>query len=159
MVNKPPAFRPLPGGGRVVEADTPHGRCYAEWDHKGRLVSHACEARSPERNTSKRAHDGKRNSPCILLKAAIRKLTGETPCGQCLDRCKTMDQWGWWKCWRNRRTIAAWLKDAADKRAGQLEDQAEQLAAKAKRARAAADAIDEDRALTLLRAAWRELRR
>ena len=55
--------------------------------------------------------------------------------------------------------IAGWLCDSAKRRADQMEQAAQEMTRRAQAAREAADAIDPDRALTLLVAAWRELRR
>lgn len=77
--------------------------------------------------------------PGSLLAAAIKAVTGETPSPtcQCTARARQMNEWGWWRCWRNREQIAGWLVEEAQKRG---------------------HAIEHGKALGLLRAAWREAR-
>lgn len=77
--------------------------------------------------------------PGSVLKVAIRLVTGEQPssgCG-CTDRAEQMNAWGWWGCWKQRKTIAGWLVEEARQRGHTLEA---------------------DKALPLLLAAWREVR-
>ena len=75
--------------------------------------------------------------------AINRKTVGQTTLdhGGCVLTCRAhmqqMNEWGWWKCWRNRKTIAAWLAQAARHRGHQ---------------------VDQARAIDLLKAAFRELR-
>lgn len=77
--------------------------------------------------------------PGSVLKVAIRLVTGDEPssgCG-CSDRAGQMNAWGWWGCWKQRKTIAGWLAEEAQKRGHEL---------------------DQAKALPLLLAAWREVR-
>lgn len=78
-------------------------------------------------------------SPGSLLTTAIHLITGEqpSPACKCKARAKQMDEWGWWKCWLNREAIAEWLVEEARRRKHE---------------------IDERRALSLFRAAWKEIR-
>lgn len=107
-----------------------------------------------------------RARPGQLLKSAIHKITGEQPSEcSCNKRAQQMDANGWWWCWRNRRAIAGWLVESAKarpakirKQAQQLREQADALDAKAADAEQVAKSLDETRSVTLLRAAWRELR-
>jgi hypothetical protein len=78
--------------------------------------------------------------PGNLFSVAIVKITGRPAktCGRCVERIRTMNNWGWWRCWRNRKTIATWL---------------------AEEARARGHSIDETSALDLFKAAFKELRK
>ena len=68
----------------------------------------------------------------------IKKVTGEQPCPvKCLERVQLMNQWGWWKCWRERKTIAGWIAGEARKRGHN---------------------ITESNALDILKAAFKELK-
>lgn len=58
--------------------------------------------------------------PGYLLSLAIKKITGVNPCGYCIARIQTMNQWGWWGCWRKRKTIAGWLSEEARRRGHQV---------------------------------------
>lgn len=80
-----------------------------------------------------------RLSPGSLLTTAIKLITGTDPgpnC-QCKARARKMDSWGWMKCWRERAAIAEWLVEEARKRNHE---------------------IDEHKALSLFKAAWKEIR-
>jgi hypothetical protein len=59
-------------------------------------------------------------SPGNLFSIVIHKITGQSPCANCLGRIALMNQWGWWKCWRNRKTIATWLAEEARARGHQI---------------------------------------
>jgi len=78
-------------------------------------------------------------SPGSLLTTAIRLITGEEPgpACKCKARAEKMNEWGWLGCARNRATIAEWLVDEARKRNHE---------------------IDERKALSLFKAAWKEIR-
>ena len=58
------------------------------------------------------------HGPGGLLHTLIEKLTGETPSPNCScrARAKRMNAWGWWGCWKHRRTIIGWLVEEAGKR-------------------------------------------
>lgn len=76
--------------------------------------------------------------PGDLFSIVILKITGAGPCpNQCRERIAQMNDWGWWKCWRNRKTIATWLAEEARRRGHQITDSS---------------------ALDLFRAAFKELR-
>jgi hypothetical protein len=77
--------------------------------------------------------------PGDILALAIRKTTGTGPCpNKCRARIAQMNEWGWWKCWLNRKTIAGWLSEEAARRGHQITD---------------------DSALDFLKAAFKELRK
>jgi len=77
--------------------------------------------------------------PGTVFSRLIKKVTGEQPCPvKCRERVQLMNQWGWWKCWRERKTIAGWIAEEARKRG---------------------HAIDESNALEILMAAFKELRK
>ena len=59
--------------------------------------------------------------PGSLLKYVIWKLTGVIPCSACSSRSKQMNEWGWWKCWKNRSTITEWLIHEAESRGHKIE--------------------------------------
>ncbi len=98
-------------------------------------------------------------SPCHWLKAAIKQVTGASPCGACIERCKQMDAWGWVGCWRNRRVIAGWLTEEAEKLAAKQRQQGQELIERSKATAAAAEVLDERSALSALRAALIAMRR
>jgi len=146
----------LKNGNYAIQAETPIASYKLVVDQLGVLRSYQIEISNSSNPQSSKLI---KITPCALLKTAIHKLTGEKPCGQCVERCKQMDEWGWWRCWKERRTIARWMKEAAQDRADKKEQAAQKAAEDAKKARESADAIDESEALTMLRAAWREMRR
>ena len=97
-----------------------------------------------EPSTTSRSANGKLvtglpvTSPGRLLALVIKRITGQGPCpAKCAARIRQMDEWGWWRCWRNRKTIAGWLVEEALRRGHQ---------------------VSESNALDLLRAAFKELR-
>ncbi len=51
-------------------------------------------------------------SPGSLLAYLIFKFTYKPPCCTCTKRANQMNQWGWWRCWKNRKTIFSWLTNA-----------------------------------------------
>lgn len=75
--------------------------------------------------------------PGSAFAVAIKKITGAIPCSRCNQRMRIMNDWGWLKCWQNRRTIASWLAEEAHRRGHQ---------------------ITSDSAVDLLKAAIREIR-
>lgn len=165
------SIKPAKSGGRVAQGDTPYGRFQVDFHPEahgarcnivtadGRVVGEAfIEITQPDQAASQPKKESAAGSCSLLLKPAIRKLIGDVPCGMCHEHCKTMDERGWAWCIRNLPTIARWLKASADRRAEQLEQAAEQAKAKAATARRSADAINPDKALSVLMAAWRELR-
>lgn len=64
------------------------------------------------------------HQPGAVLKWAIWKLTGVRACGQCSDRSRQMDRWGWVGCWRNRKKIIGWLIHEARARDQELTQKA-----------------------------------
>ena len=112
-------IRPVNDHGRILTGDTPWGRFRVEWDAGGNLVSHEIEIRTPiSAAAPTHAENPCTTGPGALLKRAIQTMTGDTPgpgCA-CNRRCKKMNDWGWWGCWRNRDTIAGWLVEEAAKR-------------------------------------------
>jgi len=60
--------------------------------------------------------------PGSLFSKVVFKITGVVPCARCRDRMSQMNQWGWWKCWRNRKLIASWLSEEARQRGHQITD-------------------------------------
>ncbi|HEX7008956.1 MAG TPA: hypothetical protein VF184_03185 [Phycisphaeraceae bacterium] len=137
----------------------------AEWDAQGRLIQSSIAPTAPRTPADQppvvasAPEQPRPLSPCALLKAVIHKISGEAPCDLCIQRCRALDERGWWWAWRNRRVIAGWLCESAKRRADQMEQAAQEMTRRARAAREAADALDPDRTLTLLVAAWRELRR
>ena len=79
------------------------------------------------------------SNPGDIFASIIFKITGQNAggCGPCRDRIKQMNDWGWIECWRNRNTIVAWLVEEAARRKHK---------------------IDNSAAVTLLKAAFHELR-
>jgi hypothetical protein len=76
--------------------------------------------------------------PGHMFSVIISKLTGLGPCPKsCRERIQQMNQWGWWKCWSNRQTIAGWLVEEGRKRG---------------------HTVTSGSAIDLLRAAFKELR-
>lgn len=76
--------------------------------------------------------------PGSAFALAIKKITGAIPCARCNQRIRVMNDWGWFKCWQNRRIIASWLAEEAHRRGHQ---------------------ITSDSAVGLLKAVIREIRR
>lgn len=76
--------------------------------------------------------------PGNMFSAVIHKITGRyaLTCGECQQRMHLMNQWGWWKCWKNRQIIQNWLVQEAEKRGHRV---------------TGAQMLD------LFRAAWREI--
>lgn len=54
--------------------------------------------------------------PGDILASIIHKTTGIKPCKTCSKRQEQMNEWGWWGCWRNRKTIIKWMCEEAKKR-------------------------------------------
>jgi hypothetical protein len=77
------------------------------------------------------------SGPGNVFSFVIRRITGVLPCGCCREHIAQMNQWGWLKCWRNRKMIAGWLREEAAKRGHVITDRV---------------------AMDLLVAAWREYR-
>jgi hypothetical protein len=75
--------------------------------------------------------------PGDALSLAIRKIIGVHPCGACLACITEMNNQGWWWCWRNRKVISKRLAGEARRRGHE---------------------IDDDSALDLIKAAFREMR-
>lgn len=75
--------------------------------------------------------------PGNVFSMVINRVTGANPCSRCNQRIKQMNNWGWLKCWSNRKTIAAWLADEARRRGHH---------------------ISNDSALAFLKAAFKEIR-
>lgn len=75
--------------------------------------------------------------PGNVFSTIIKGITGANPCARCNQRIKQMNDWGWLKCWFNRKTIAAWLSEEARRRGHRISD---------------------DSALDLLKAAFKEAR-
>jgi hypothetical protein len=65
--------------------------------------------------------------PGDLLAVIIFRITAE-PVRSCVELCPErraqMNEWGWWKCWCNRKTIIAWLRQEAAKRGHAISDRA-----------------------------------
>lgn len=78
-------------------------------------------------------------NPGDLFALIIFKITGQhtANCGVCGRRKKQMNEWGWLGCWRNRKTIIAWLCEEAAKRGHK---------------------IDKASMTVLFKAAWKELK-
>lgn len=77
--------------------------------------------------------------PGNLFSIVIFKITGQRAGGcksDCPARMRQMNEWGWWKCWKNRNTIIGWL---------------------VKEARARGHEIDRATVLALFKAAFKEL--
>lgn len=55
-------------------------------------------------------------SPGTVFSRAITSITGVLPCHACRERIKQMNQWGWLRCWKNRKQIAFWLAKEASAR-------------------------------------------
>lgn len=115
-----------PTGGRAFTCDTPYLRA--------RIVDGVVELWEPRTPPEERK---RRLKPGSLLATAIHHVTKETGTStcNCTARMNQMNAWGWWGCWRHRRTIAGWLTEEAAKRG---------------------HAIGERQALDLLKAAWRQ---
>ena len=122
--------------GRIVEGDTPYGRFRFNIDADGKLIDYEFEMRTPDAPPPPAPRP---LSPGSLLTTAIRLITGEEPgpACKCKARAQKMNEWGWLGCARNRATIAEWLVDEARKRNHE---------------------IDERKALSLFKAAWKEIR-
>lgn len=61
--------------------------------------------------------------PGDLFATVIRKITGLGPCPKsCREHIIQMNNWGWWKCWHNRRVIASWLTKEACNRGHAITD-------------------------------------
>lgn len=54
--------------------------------------------------------------PGLVLAVVIKQVTGEPACAACLSRASQMNEWGWIKCWKKRKTIEGWLIEEAAKR-------------------------------------------
>lgn len=144
-------IRPANFGGRIIRGDTPYGRFRFEVDRDGVLVDYVFDVRTPEPTAKQGSVDVPRSnattiqppaprlSPGSLLTTAIKLITGEEPGAQCKckARSRKMDSWGWMKCWRERAAIAEWLVEEAQKRNHE---------------------IDKHKALSLFKAAWKEIR-
>lgn len=140
-------------GGHRLAYNGDDARASVEFNADGSIATSTYQPGPPP------APEPVRLKPGDVLKRAIAMITGERP-GDCScgDHVKAMNEKGWWWCWRHRKTIAGWLCESAHKRADQAEEAARQAAERARQARASADAIDPDKAATLLRAAWKEVR-
>jgi hypothetical protein len=112
--------------------------------HWGAYTTIGCNGSTPIRDSlSPRPSTPPASSlrrPGDLFSIVIKKITGQTAgnCGCCAARIQTMNAWGWWRCWRERKLIALWLAEEARRRGHE---------------------IDETKALDFLRAAWKELRK
>lgn len=62
--------------------------------------------------------------PGDLMAAIIFKVTGQRSgmCGPCAERVRQMNEWGWFRCWLNRKTILRWLAEEAAKRGHPIEE-------------------------------------
>lgn len=63
--------------------------------------------------------------PGDLFGTIIFKITGQRTahCGVCGTRKAQMNIWGWWGCWRKRKTIIGWLIEEARKRGHSVDEQ------------------------------------
>lgn len=63
-------------------------------------------------------------SPGEIFSLVIFKITGKRTgaCGVCGQRKLQMNKWGWWGCWKNRKTIIDWLCQEAKKRGHSVEE-------------------------------------
>jgi hypothetical protein len=62
--------------------------------------------------------------PGDLLSIVVHEVTGVRPCINCLDHIEVMNQWGWWRCWLNRKTISSWLSEEARSRGHEISESA-----------------------------------
>lgn len=87
--------------------------------HNGVLIEHTIDGvAQPLSDVQYKGATGTRPpKPGDLLARIIKKITGETG-GRCACNAHKaqMNKWGWWGCWRERKTIIGWLCEEAAKR-------------------------------------------
>jgi hypothetical protein len=95
--------------------------------HWGRYQALGCDDPNhviPSSQIIGRPSNPSRVQPGSLLSAVIFKITGKRACGACSARMRTMNENGWWWCWKNRATIVGWLVEEAKKRGHEIDENA-----------------------------------
>ncbi len=107
--------------------------------HWGRYTVQGCEGGIRPTVEEPQLRIGSTFRPGEIFSLVIFKITGQKTanCGICGQRKMQMNRWGWWGCWKNRKVLTGWLIEEAKKRGHD---------------------INEDSALSLLKAALKETR-